>query len=343
MKKAVKRFLLLNCLIWIDAILMLTPHSMATPALALKETHEIFHAIRGQIIDLERKPTAKLQVRLFREDGSSVGLQTVEYDGKFSFDHLLSGRYTVEIEREGSTTLSRKLEIKIYPDPKILSLQIRLEQDSSVSIRQLVTSQNETEQPPEHLSTVSKKALKAFHMAGEASEAGQSAKAIEYLQKAIREQPNYFEAFNNLGVQYQKLKQWPEARQAFEQALNLRKDSSKPYINLGLVHVALGHIDQAIDNLESARQLEPSSALIYSTLGQLYFRKQDYVKAQRYLETTTHLSPKDSRSAFLLLIQLALLNRMPELARQYIEATTQYFPHDPEVAKLEKALEEMSP
>ena len=90
-----------------------------------------------------------------------------------------------------------------------------------------------------------------------------------------------------------------------------------------------------MDSLEAARKTEPGSAYVHLVLGELYFRKQDYLKAQESLETATRLSPQDSRQAFGLLVQIALRHEDASRATQYLEVMKQYFPSDPETLKLE--------
>jgi uncharacterized protein HemY len=100
----------------------------------------------------------------------------------------------------------------------------------------------------------------------------------------------------------------------------------------------LGHNPQAISNFEAALRLDEDSLPAHSALGQLFFRTQNYVKAQEHLETAARLRPTEARSAFLLLIQLGMINQDPDRARQYLEVMLQYFPGDAEALKLQETL-----
>ena len=307
-----------------------------------KGTHApVLHALRGNVISLGNQPASHLRVELARSNGDVIGDQTLGYDGKFAFEELPAGSYFLTLERENAATIGRTIEIKAYPTSKTVFLEIKLGQDSSASIREVVTEFSREDSRRQELTPtkVSKKALKAFTSAVVESERGNRVKAIEHLERAIREQPDYFEAHNNLGVQYQKLRQWPQAIQAFRRAIELRNDSAKPYLNLGITYLELGEFQSALENLESACKLENNSTLVHSTLGQLYFQKQNYVKAQEHLETATRLNPKEARSAFLLLVQLEIIHHDLNRARQYLEVIQHYFPNDPETLKLQETLQ----
>jgi tetratricopeptide (TPR) repeat protein len=302
----------------------------------------ILHSLRGRVIDLDGQPLSRTKVRLTSSQAVLIGSQTLGYEGSFAFEDLPAGTYLLTLEREGAATVVRTIEIKSYPTAKVVFLEIRLDQESAASVREIVTDFSRQD-PSKRLETptrVSKKAQRAFEMAVEASERGSRTKAIEYLEKATREQPDYFEAYNNLGVQHQKLRQWPQAIQAFRRAIELRRDSAKPYLNLGLVYWEQEEIESAIECFESARKLDDSSLLAHQALGQLHFRKQNYVKAQEHLEIATRLNPREARAAFLLLAELEILSQNPGRAKEYLEVMLQYFPSDPEALKLQQTLKE---
>ena len=247
------------------------------------------------------------KVRLTTSDGQERGERVLAYEGTFSFEELLPGGYLLTLVREDEAMIGRAVEIKSYPVSKVIFLEITLNKESA-SVREIITDASNREfgtlkEPP---SEVSRKALRAFEQAAKESAAGSPEKAIVHLQRAIREQPNYFEAYNNLGVQYQKLQQWNEAVRAYRRATELRPNSAKAHINLAVVFLEQGQTGQALDSLEAARKAEPGSATVHLLLGQIYLRKKDYLNAQEQLETATRLNPQSSRQAFAQLIEIAL-------------------------------------
>jgi tetratricopeptide (TPR) repeat protein len=300
----------------------------------------VLHAIRGRVIPIGGLPLRSAKVRLATSDGQERGERLLTYEGTFSFEALSPGQYLVTLEREDEATIGRPVEIKSFPAPKVVFLEITLNKESA-SVREIVTdaANKEFDVLKEQPSEVSRKALRAFEQASKESTGGSPAKAIVYLQQAIREQPNYFEAYNNLGVQHQKLRQWDEAIHAYRRAIELRPNSAKAHVNLAAVYLEQGQVQQAMESLEAARKAEPGSAQVHLFLGQLYLKKQDYLKAQEFLETATRLSPQNSRQAFGLLIQIALRHEDANRASQTLDVMKQYFPSDPEISKLQHAIE----
>ena len=319
-------------------ILFLTPRTQAEDRST--SSSPVLHAVRGRVVPIGGRPLGTAKVRLAAEDGKEIGERNLEYEGRFDFESLLPGRYVLTLEREEEATIGRAVEIKSYPTPTIVFLEITLNGESA-SVRELITeaSNQEVGVRREAPTQVSRKALRAFDQAAKESASGSPEKAIVELQRAIREQPDYFEAHNNLGVQYQKLRQWDQAIQSYRRAIELRPNSSKAYVNLAAVLLERAEIQPATDTLEAARKVAPGSVQVHTLLGELYFRKHDYVKAQECLETATRLSPQDSRGAFGLLIQIALQDRHLDQARQYLNVMKKYFPSDPETKKIESTIQ----
>jgi Tfp pilus assembly protein PilF len=300
----------------------------------------VLHAVRGRVIPIGGQPLRAAKVRLATDAGKEIGEKLLPYEGTFAFENLLPGQYLLTLEREEEATIGRPVEIKSYPAPKIVFLEITLNKESA-SVREIVTDASNHEfsalkAAPSH---VSRKALREFEKAAKESASGSPAKAIVHLRRAIREQPDYFEAHNNLGVQYQKLRQWDQAIQSYRRAIELQPRSAKAHVNLAAVFLEQGQIQSAMDSLEAARKTEPGSAYVHLALGEFYFRKQDYLKAQESLETATRLSPQDSRKAFGMLVQIALRDKDASRATQYLEVMKQYFPSDPETLRLEATIQ----
>ncbi|MGH9429185.1 MAG: tetratricopeptide repeat protein [Terriglobia bacterium] len=300
----------------------------------------VLHTVRGRVIAIGGQPLRAPRVRLATNDGKDLGERVLGYEGAFAFEGLLPGPYLLTLEREDEATIGRAVEIKSYPAPKVIFLEITLNKESA-SVREIVTDASSREfsalkQAP---SQVSRKALRAFEQAAKESASGSSAKAIILLKRAIHEQPDYYEAHNNLGVQYQKLQQWDQAIQSYRRAIELRPNSAQARVNVAAVFLEQGQIQSAVDSLEAARKAEPGSAYVHLVLGELYSRKQDYLKAQESLETSSRLSPQEARQAFGLLVQIAVRHEDAALARQYLDVMKQYFPSDPETLKLEATVQ----
>ncbi len=303
----------------------------------------IRHSLRGLVIIDGTKRDKPIHVSLRRGNGPDVGTTTLQYDGSFAFEGLEAGDYLLTIEREESPTVARPVQLKPYPSPKTVYVQIRLRADGSAEIRELVKEYTKKEIPErqEAVSTVSRKASNEFQKASEESQKGNTQRAIEHLQKAIREDPKFFEAFNNLGVQYQKMQQWDKAIEAYQQALAIRNDSGKPHINLGNLYLTLQKPDSAAESFKQALTFEPNSVAAHLALGQIYFQKQQYDLAAEHLEMATRLAPQQDREAFLLLARLHILQKEFSQARSVLETMQDYFPADQDAQKILSSLQSL--
>src|SRR5438034_3166474 len=67
--------------------------------------------------------------------------------------------------------------------------------------------------------------------------------AIAAYQQAIRIDPKYAEAWNNMGFCYRKVKQYDKALDAYKQAMALKPDFPHPHEYLGRTYLAMGNKD----------------------------------------------------------------------------------------------------
>ena len=301
----------------------------------------IRHSLRGRVLVIDNHRLEHIKVHLSVAGGKEIGGKALGYDGTFVFEELTSGSYLLTIEQENAPTIARPLEIKAYSASKTVLLEIKLASDSSATVSELVKeyTRQEFKGREESPTPVSRKVARDFQKAAEESSKGNHLKAIEYLEKAIREEPRYFEAYNNLGVQYQKLGQPQKAIQAFRRAIEFRNVTARPHINLGSIYLELGQIERAMESFKSALQFDENSVVAHLALGQIYFQKHEYETAREHLEIATRLNPGESRNAFLLLIELEMMNKEYHLARQILDAFLTYHPADPAGLKLKRELE----
>lgn len=65
-------------------------------------------------------------------------------------------------------------------------------------------------------------------------------KALPYFAKAVEKNPRYAEAYFQIGYCNGKLGRYPEAIEAYKQAIRIQPDNAKAHFNLGLVCLVLG-------------------------------------------------------------------------------------------------------
>ena len=122
-------------------------------------------------------------------------------------------------------------------------------------------------------------------------------KAIEYLNNAIKLQPDYFYAYNNRGLAYDDLGQYKRAIEDFNEAIRLKPDYADAYINRGVVYSGLGQYKSAIDDCNKAIHLQPEYASAYNNKGTAYRKNGQYQLAIENFNEAIRLKP-DLASAY---------------------------------------------
>lgn len=299
------------------------------------------HSIQGRVFAMDTPESIPIKVSLIQSDKTVLATRTLGYDRTFSFEDLPAGSYQLTIEQEDRPTVARPVVIKNYPTAKILSLEVRLSADST-TFKEVTTEPGERAHAGEGVQTLlSRKAAKEFQKGMLQSEKGNFEKAIEHLEKAVREAPNFLEAYNNLGTQYQRLERFDKAIECFQKAIAVRDDSSKPHINLATVYLLQGKQELAVRSFKAALRIDENSVPAHRALGQILFQQGNLSAAEEHLELATRLNPKESRNAFVLLAQIQLTKRDRQRARYFIESLLQYFPEDPDGLQLRKSVESL--
>ncbi len=69
---------------------------------------------------------------------------------------------------------------------------------------------------------------------------GQPEQGLEYVERALAEEPELFDAWRFLGRFHQQRKEWPSAIDAYRKALQSRPEEPQTLFQLGLVHIQAG-------------------------------------------------------------------------------------------------------
>ena len=98
-------------------------------------------------------------------------------------------------------------------------------------------------------------------------------KAIEYLNKAIKLQPNNSETYNMRGNIYFNLGQNQFALDDFSKAIHLNPNNADTYNNRGSVYDKLGQYQHEIEDFNDAIRLNPNDALFYNNRASAYLHQ----------------------------------------------------------------------
>lgn len=97
--------------------------------------------------------------------------------------------------------------------------------------------------------------------------------AMSQYRKAIQLKPDYPDAFNNLGVALIQNGKTKEATASFQQAVLLNGNYAAAYKNLGFAFDKMGITDSAIDKYRTAISLKPDDADAHYSLGNVLIKQ----------------------------------------------------------------------
>jgi Flp pilus assembly protein TadD len=100
--------------------------------------------------------------------------------------------------------------------------------------------------------------------------------------------------FYQLGISYERLKQWDKAEVAFLRALELSPNEPQVMNYLGYSWIDMNiNLEEGMDMIRTAVELRPNDGYIVDSLGWAHFRQGQYEEAVRQLERAIELRPSD--------------------------------------------------
>lgn len=144
--------------------------------------------------------------------------------------------------------------------------------------------------------------------------------AIDAYESALKLQPDFLDAWNNLGICRQRRGQFAQAATAYRQALLLESRNAGLLANLGTVLREMGELTEAVELLRAAVDLEPAVVSHSVNLGIAYWNQGNFAEAERTLNETLARAPDDADAAFNLGNALHGLGRQREAIDRYRQA-----------------------
>jgi protein O-GlcNAc transferase len=145
-------------------------------------------------------------------------------------------------------------------------------------------------------------------------------RAIDAYELALKLQPDFLDAWNNVGICRQLRGQLPQAAMAYRQALLLESRNAGVMANLGTVLREMGELTEAVELLGAAAELEPAVASHRLNLGIAYWNQGDFPRAEHTLNEALARAPQDPDAFFNLGNALHGLGRQREAIDRYRQA-----------------------
>lgn len=123
---------------------------------------------------------------------------------------------------------------------------------------------------------------------------GRALLALEPLQKAIAQKPDYASAHYNMGLALRDIGQVDKAILSLRKATVYQRNFAEAHNNLGILLTQVGQISDAVSSFNTVLSLHPNSVDAYSNLGLCYFRQNQLHQSATMLEKALTFSPQNT-------------------------------------------------
>jgi protein O-mannosyl-transferase len=149
---------------------------------------------------------------------------------------------------------------------------------------------------------------------------GRVQEAKEHYEQSLQINPKNAEAHYNFGNALMRSGRIPEAIEEFQQALRIKPDDAEVHSNLGAALAKTGKIKDAIAHYEQALRIEPDLAEAHNNLGLVLARVGKSEDAIQQYQEALRLQPDNAEVHKNLGVALAQVGRVPEAIVQYEQA-----------------------
>lgn len=248
------------------------------------------------------EPARNVQVRLERLGGAIVDQIATDNNGKFRFQGLQRGYYTVVINAKGYNTVQQQADVNVVLRSYLV---VELTPVQTPVIGMLTPMVIDARVPLE--------AQGEFEKARGALAMKDAKEALAHLERAVALYPDFFEAQLLLGTTYANERKLKEAEAALSRALEVKPDSAAALFALGDVYRRERRYDEAEKALDKGIRLDDKSWQGYFTQARLYWEMNDIKRAAPAIGHTLQLKP-DFAEAHLLAGNILLKLNAPQRA-----------------------------
>ena len=239
--------------------------------------------ISGIVYDNRRVALISVDVELQDEFYRQIARAKTTASGRYEFDGLKDGRYTVKVLPFRYDLLDESAEVEIATVVAVVggTSNVFMTQDFYLSPRKGSLADAETgvifaQEVPKEAENAYKSAIK--DLSKKKNEEG-----IIGLRKAVEIFPNYYLALDTLGKQLFQEEKYGEAIQILLRATEVNQKSPTAYYYLGYSLNKLNYNKAAIIPLKQALTLAPASVQVLYVLGLAEEGEGNYTEAEKHL------------------------------------------------------------
>jgi len=241
------------------------------------------HVIWGDITlegekDMKDSPQ-NIEIILKTISGQTWGRDSVAPGGRYRFNYVPNGEYTLVVMVEDKVIMQEHLLI-----------QEQRASDRRFDIA-LALEGGDVKPPETGLVYAREKHLQELFDKAQEELSKDPKKAITYLGKIVKADPDDFEAWTELGTAYFQRGKEKEAQRAYENAVKAQPEFLLALINLSKLFISKKQPEEALQAATRAVQVESSSAEANYLLGEAYLMAKKGSKAVGFLNQAIQLDP----------------------------------------------------
>ncbi|MFD1602222.1 tetratricopeptide repeat protein [Flavobacterium artemisiae] len=113
-------------------------------------------------------------------------------------------------------------------------------------------------------------ALKFYQLGIDESGKENYKEAIEYYKKAVKIDPNFAFAYDNMGICYRRLEQYDLAIESYEKSLKIDPNGLMPLQNIAVAYQYKRQYKKAVKTYEKLSKIQSENPEVYYGIGQMY-------------------------------------------------------------------------
>jgi tetratricopeptide (TPR) repeat protein len=245
------------------------------------------HSITGRLIFEDSRFNCDQQCVVTLVSMGVRPVQTVlaDFSGRFTFDRVPQGSYTIRIEIDGFETFYHPVhEFDLALNIIVPLMRKRVADSVSASGIHVVDVTEFFERYP-------RKAVSFFEKGIDSQKKNRNDQAMKYFEDAVSIAPAFYQAHNQLGLAYLESGRVADAERAFLKAHELNSRGVEPLLNLVHLYLEQNDPEQAVGIGEQAVRANSRSAPAYFGLGVALYKSGELNRAEAALKRALDLSP----------------------------------------------------
>ena len=238
--------------------------------------------------------------------------------GRVAFRAVRRGRYYVEVEKPGFVTVREAVDVNGGGQEYV-----------AIMLKPVVS--NRASEPAR---AVSSRMLAAPPIARREYEQGVAKlkdsprESVEHFRKAIKEYPDFAEAYTMLGLAYMQLKEGLEAAAVLKKAIQIDSKLASAHMLLGKIYLDAKEFEVAEKLLLRSITLDPSAWDAHYEIARCYFNLRRLDDALRHAEIA-HGETAPASAVHLLLVDIYLKRGEKQKALSELEEFSKADPKSP--------------